>query len=160
MEAQETIIYRLLMRNPSKDAYFDFWFLGPLLAGKWAWPPNPTKTRPKIWSSERTFWTNGCLEFMFSKFAGVNPPPPLNTCMIHIYKLRTCLILQIPFDYIHVKCAFIVTYRVLSKWCCPFVRDHFIPSVIYSYCIFLLQPLPWEVLKFVIIKLNFHWKYL
>ena len=37
MGTQETTIYRLVIRNPSYDAYF--FIFGPLLAGNWAWPP-------------------------------------------------------------------------------------------------------------------------
>ena len=37
MEAQETIIYRLVRRNQSYDAHF--LFFGPLLVGKWVCPP-------------------------------------------------------------------------------------------------------------------------
>ena len=39
MGVQETIIYRLMMRNLSYDAYFSDLIFGPHLVGKLAWPP-------------------------------------------------------------------------------------------------------------------------
>ena len=57
MEPQETIIYRLVVRNLSNDAYFFFFHFSFLLAGKWmqtqrapliAWG---LETRPKSWST-------------------------------------------------------------------------------------------------------------
>ena len=39
MGAQETIIYRLVMRNLSYKAYLLFLFFWPQLAGKWVLPP-------------------------------------------------------------------------------------------------------------------------
>ena len=48
MGIQNTIIYRLIVRNPSYDAY-----LGPRVA----------------------FWANHYLEIMFSKFSMVKPSP-------------------------------------------------------------------------------------
>ena len=78
---QETIIYRLVMRNLSYDAYFSVLFFGPLLAGKWAWPPRASlmvwglHTQLKSWPTGCTFRANHYLEIMFSKFSGVTPPP-------------------------------------------------------------------------------------
>ena len=43
MGAQETIIYRLVMRNPSYDTFFVFLIFGALLAGKCAWPVATTR---------------------------------------------------------------------------------------------------------------------
>ena len=62
---------------------FQFKFLGPLLAGKWVWPPCASlmiwglQTQPKSWPTGWTFWANHYLEIIFSKFSGVNSPPPL-----------------------------------------------------------------------------------
>ena len=61
--------------------FFNFWFFGPLLAGKWAWPPHAPlmvrglQTRPKIWPSGWTFCANRYLEIMFSKL--IQPPQPI-----------------------------------------------------------------------------------
>ena len=82
---QKTIIYRLVVRNPSYDVFFPVLIFGTLLAGKWAWPPRvrlivwSLQTRTKIWPTRWTFWVNRDLEIMFSKFSGVNPPPPLSS---------------------------------------------------------------------------------
>ena len=81
MGVQETIFYRLVMRNLCYDAYFSVLILRLLLAGIWAWSPNAPlmvwglQTQPKSWSTWRTFWANRYLEIMFSKFSRVNPPP-------------------------------------------------------------------------------------
>ena len=79
---QETIIYRLVVSNPSYDAYFSvliFWatskFNGKIgVATKHA-PYGLEPPRPKIWLNVWTFWVNRYLEFMFSKFSGLNPFP-------------------------------------------------------------------------------------
>ena len=55
MATQETIIDRLVVKNPSYGANFSIFIFGPLLAGKWAWSPPTslmtwgaqTKNRPK-----------------------------------------------------------------------------------------------------------------
>ena len=76
MGAQETIVYRLVMRNLSlMMLIFHFWFLGPLLVGKLAWPQLvwSLKTQPRSWSNGWIFWVNWYFEIMFSKFSGVNP---------------------------------------------------------------------------------------
>ena len=78
MVAQETIIYRLVMINPSYNGYFPF--LGHFSretsmttthAPNGLGPPNPTKW-PTGW---RTFWVHFFHEIMLLKFLGVNPPP-------------------------------------------------------------------------------------
>ena len=56
--------------------------IGPLLAGKWAWPPRAPlmvwglQTQPKRCPTGWTFWANRYLEIMFSKFSGVNHRTP------------------------------------------------------------------------------------
>ena len=70
MVTQKTIIYRLVVINPSYDAYLSVLIFWPLLAGKWAWG---LQTRPKSWPTGWTFRANRYLEIMFSKFSGVNP---------------------------------------------------------------------------------------
>ena len=46
MGAQETIIYRLVMRNLSHDAYFSFSLFWATFGGKWAWP---LRAPPMVW---------------------------------------------------------------------------------------------------------------
>ena len=49
--AQETIIYRLVMRNPSFHAYTLYFQFEPLLAEKRVWPPRappPKKLPPGV----------------------------------------------------------------------------------------------------------------
>ena len=72
--SQDTVIYRLVVRNLSYDAYFsvlNFWatFGGKMgmRASYGLGPPNPTKKL--AWS----FWVNRYLKIMFSKFSGVKP---------------------------------------------------------------------------------------
>ena len=81
MVTQETIIYRLAVRN-----YVLMLFLKEILflAGTWAWPPRwrqgvwDLKTRPKSWPDSWNFWVNCYLENMFSKFSGLNPSPKVS----------------------------------------------------------------------------------
>ena len=80
--AQETIIYRLVIRNPSCDAYFSYFIFWATFCGKIGvaatcslnglGPPNPTK-KLIHWVA---FSANHYLEITFSKFSGVNSPPP------------------------------------------------------------------------------------
>ena len=64
-------------KNPSKlwCLFLKFSLFGPLLVGKWAWPPHAPlmswgfQTWPK---SRPTFWANQYFEIMFSKFSGYN----------------------------------------------------------------------------------------
>ena len=78
---QEIIIYRLVKRNPSYQAYFHILIFGSLLAGKWAWSPcRPQRiwgllTQLKSWPIGRTFWVNYYLEKLVFKFF---MPVPLN----------------------------------------------------------------------------------
>ena len=93
MGTQETIIYRLLVRNPSYDAYFSALIFRPLLAVKWAWPPHTLlmiyglQTRPKRWPTRCTFWVHYYLEIMFSKLSGKNPFESGGVELVIIYHL-------------------------------------------------------------------------
>ena len=72
---QENIIYRLLVRNPSWGFFFQFSLSGPLLAGKWAWPPCVLLM---VWGLlTRRKSCQRYLKIMFSKFSGVKCEPHL-----------------------------------------------------------------------------------
>ena len=66
----------------SYDAYFSFSIFWATFGGKMGWPPHAPlmfwglQTRPKSWPTWWTFWVNRYLDIMFSKFSGVNLPPP------------------------------------------------------------------------------------
>ena len=66
MGTQETIIYRLVMRNHDFGAFKK--------KAKWAWPPRwrqRIKTQPKSWP---TFWVDHNLEkITFRKFGASTP---------------------------------------------------------------------------------------
>ena len=85
MGAHETIIYQLLMRNPSYNAYFPFLIF---VSHFWwenlhcAWPPYVplmgfSKINQKVGPLDTgwNFLVNCYLEIVFSKFSGVTPPP-------------------------------------------------------------------------------------
>ena len=58
---------------------FDFWFFGPLLAGKWAWPPLMVwglQTRPKSWPTGWNFWAYHYIKIIFSNPLKWNINPP------------------------------------------------------------------------------------
>ena len=83
MGTRETIIYRLMIRNPSYDAYCSFLIFRPTFGGKMGMattrapidlgPLNPTKKLAAGW----TFWAIHYLKIMFSKFSAWTPPPLL-----------------------------------------------------------------------------------
>ena len=68
------------VKSKLRYLFLSFDFLGPLLAGKWAWPPRAPlmvwglQTRKKLPHWENLL-ANHDLEIMFSKFSRVNPPP-------------------------------------------------------------------------------------
>ena len=82
--AQETIIYRLVMRNTSYDAYFQFFCFWATLGGKMGVAitraPNDLgpQIQPKSWPTGWTFWANCYLENVFSKFSGLKSETPFN----------------------------------------------------------------------------------
>ena len=59
---------------------FRFQFLGPFLAGKWAWPPRQCprvwglKTRPKSLPTLGSFWVTWYLKIVFPNFQTLDPP--------------------------------------------------------------------------------------
>ena len=75
---QENDIYRLSTINRGYDVSFT---VLAFLAKKWAWPPRwrlrvwGLKTQRKTWHTGWTFWVNGYLEIMFSKFLAWTPLP-------------------------------------------------------------------------------------
>ena len=70
---QETIIYWLVMKHLSCDAYFSFLIFWAHFCGEnGRGPPKPTK---KLADWVRwTFWVNSHLKIMLTKLSGVNPP--------------------------------------------------------------------------------------
>ena len=61
MAAHKTIIYWLVMRNLSYDAYLSFSIFGPIFAGKWAWLP---RAPLRIWGLQ----TNQKIGLLGGKF--------------------------------------------------------------------------------------------
>ena len=79
MGTQETIIYRLVVRNLSYDAYFSVLIFWGKMGVATTRPHAPLifwglQTQSKSWPTGWTFWANRYLKIMFSKFSGVNPP--------------------------------------------------------------------------------------
>ena len=78
--AQETFIYRLVLRNPSYAVSFPFLNFWVTFGGKWSCPrhaPNGMGLQrpPKNWPSRWTFWISYYLGITFSEFWGVTPSP-------------------------------------------------------------------------------------
>ena len=81
MGTQETIIYRLVVWNPSYDAYFSVLiFLGHLLRGNghqarpfWFGASKPDQKVRQLGGPLAKSTLNRYLEVMFLKFSGVNP---------------------------------------------------------------------------------------
>ena len=77
--AQETIIHRLVLKNPGFGPYLPFSILGLKMCVA---PQIPTrvwdlKPQPKSWPTWRTFWVTCYLEIVFSTFLTLDPLPPL-----------------------------------------------------------------------------------
>ena len=106
------------MRSLSYDAYFSFLIFWATFGGKMGvattrtpngpWPPCPTK-KLAHWVD---FWANHYLEIIFSKFPGVNPPPPIRYSEINCN--RELSIVYIALSLIRIK-SWITESKILAK---------------------------------------------
>ena len=80
MVTQETIIYRLTMRNKGYGHIFDIWIFGPLFGPKKGVAPHSAirvldlKTQPKSWPKVWSFWIMYYLKIMLPKIFDLDPP--------------------------------------------------------------------------------------
>ena len=76
---------------------FRFQFLGPFLAGKWAWPPRQRlrvrglRTRPKSWPTLGFFWFTCYLKIVFPNFQTLVPPLKVKVFVYRSSNLRRLL---------------------------------------------------------------------
>ena len=83
MRVQKTIIYRLLLINPSCNAYVSFlnfwvtfgWKMGVAIVRPQMIGIGGFQTRLKSWPTGSNVWANKYLKIIFPKFSELNPPP-------------------------------------------------------------------------------------